>query len=34
MVYEIPQVEVLEVVVEKGYWGSIPSYDEDDFDWS
>lgn len=32
-IYEAPQVEILEVGVEKGYLGSIPSYDEGEFDW-
>jgi len=32
-IYEAPQVEMLEVDVEKGYLGSIPPYDEGEFDW-
>ena len=32
-IYETPQVEMLEVDVEKGYLGSIPPYDEGEFDW-
>ena len=31
--YESPLIEILEVEVEKGYLGSIPSYDEEDFNW-
>lgn len=31
--YESPLIEILEVEVEKGYMGSIPSYDEEDFNW-
>ena len=32
--YESPLIEILEVEVEKGYMGSIPSYDEEDFNWN
>ena len=32
-VYESPQIEILEVEVEKGYFGSIPDYEEGEFDW-
>jgi hypothetical protein len=32
--YESPLIEILEVDVEKGYLGSIPSYDEEDFNWN
>lgn len=32
-IYEAPQVEILEVDVEKGYLGSIPPYVEDEFEW-
>lgn len=32
--YESPLVEIWEVEVEKGYLGSIPSYDDEDFNWN
>ena len=32
--YESPLIEILEVDVEEGYLGSIPSYDEEDFNWN
>jgi hypothetical protein len=32
-VYESPKIEILEVAVEKGYFGSIPDYEEEDFEW-
>ena len=32
--YESPLIEILEVDVEKGYLGSIPLYDEEDFNWN
>ena len=32
-IYESPQIVILEVEVEKGYFGTIPPYDEEDFDW-
>ena len=32
-VYESPQIEILEVEVEKGYFGSIPDYEDVEFDW-
>ena len=32
--YESPRVEILEVEVEKGYFGTIPNYDEEVFPWN
>jgi hypothetical protein len=32
-VYETPQIEILVVEVEKGYFGSITDYDEEEFEW-
>lgn len=32
--YESPLIEILEVEVEKGYFGTLPSYDEEDFKWN
>ena len=32
--YESPLIEILEVEVEKGYLGTLPSYDEEDFKWN
>ena len=31
--YEPPLVEILEIEVEKGYLGTIPPYEDDDFLW-
>ena len=33
-IYESPQIEILDVKVEQGYVGSIPGYDEGEFDWN
>ena len=33
-VYESPQIEILEVEVEKGYFGTIPDYEKGEFDWN
>ena len=33
-VYESPLVEILEVSVEKGYWGTISDYDDEKFEWN
>ena len=32
-VYESPQIEILEVEVEKGYFGTLPDYEEGESDW-
>ena len=32
--YVPPFVEILDVEVEKGFLGSIPSYDDEDFNWN
>lgn len=32
--YETPQIEIWEVDVEIGYLGTIPPYDEGEFDWN
>jgi hypothetical protein len=34
IVYESPQMEVWEVAVEKGYFGTLPDYENEDFDWN
>ena len=33
-VYESPKIEILEVEVEKGYFGTIPDYEKGEFDWN
>ena len=33
-VYESPKIEILEVEVEKGYFGTIPAFEEGEFDWN
>ena len=32
-VYESPQIEILEVEVEKGYFGTLLDFEEGEFDW-